>query len=100
VLQIVAPAIPYDVFVKIKWVVSDVVRNEVGPLVPDFEVQVLWFAWWDGVMFTNTPGESWRALSVCSGLPESMYFEVTYDHLRNKYYVDPYTKANRFEIEV
>lgn len=56
----------------------------------EFEVNLVWFCYILG---------GWKAL-VCSNLPDQTYFEVSYDKLNKKVYLDVYDKRENIEIEV
>jgi len=57
---------------------------------PHFSAYVVWF--------TFTLG-NWKAL-VSTTLPDGMYYEVTYDQLNGRIYLDAYKKWDNVSIEV
>lgn len=75
-------------------VVSEQIRKlENAP--SNFEVKILWFAWFLNGCFVSTPAQSWRAVAVSSNMGKGVYFEVSYDHVSNAYYVDTYESTGR-----
>lgn len=95
-LQSTAPGMPHEIWVRTQKLVSDEVKKQYG--LTDFKVSVLWFAWFSGGMFVPILAKDWRALAVSSGLPYSVYFEISYDSTSNSYYIDRYTSEDRTVI--
>lgn len=56
---------------------------------PDFKVFVVWFCYILG---------GWKCL-VSSTLPDGMYYEVTYDKIKDAIYLDAYKKFENVEIK-
>lgn len=92
-LRSTAPVMPDDIEIRVKQLVSDEVEKTYG--VTEHTVTILWFAWFVDGKFVATPGVEWRVIAVTSNLPESAYFEISYDNGLNAYYIDKYTKNQR-----
>lgn len=95
-LQSTAPNMPTEIWIRVQKLVSGEVEKLYG--VTDHKVTVLWFAWFNG-KFVATPEREWRVVAVTSNLPESVYFEISYDNSLNTYYIDRYTRAERVLIQ-
>lgn len=68
-----------------KKIVSNYVDDYAG-----YTVNVVWFCYILG---------GWKAL-LCTNLPDQEYYEITYDKVKSKIYLDIYEKMDNIEIEV
>ena len=68
-----------------KTIVSYYVGNHAG-----YTINVVWFCYILG---------GWKAL-LCTSLPDQEYYEITYDKVKGKIYLDIYEKKENVEIEV